>query len=226
VEKLEAELEKHRKEVSTLKSDRDKTVYTLVELQVTISDKTKLLSEANDSIADLKLKLTTLEESLKGSRAREKTLAKDLKDEKLLLASAAATHNDFVEGVNLWTKCLIDAAEGLTMQLSIMGMLNFRFSHDRGISESAMLTMFFEAVLEALNLLHSNRATQLANESHKLCRGVLLKVLTKVAYRNPSLDLGQDSLPMDADRRALEELVAPIVSMVDQVKRVEGQRRD
>jgi hypothetical protein len=198
----------------------------LAELQVAISDKTKLLSEANDSIADLKLKLTTLEQSLNGSRACEKTLAKDLKNEKLLLESAATTHNDYVEDVSLWTSRLIDAAEGLTMQLSVMGMPNFRFSHGRGISESARLTMFFEAVNEALKLLHSNRATQLASESRKLCRGVLLKVLTKVVYRNPGLDLSQDSLPVDADRRALEERVAPIVSMVDQVKRVEGQRRD
>jgi hypothetical protein len=198
----------------------------LAELQTTISDKTQQISATNDSIADLKLKLTTLEESLEGSRAREKTLAKDLKDEKLLLASAAATHNDYVDGVKIWTERLIDVAERLTMQLSIMGMPNFRFSHDRGISESAGLTMFFEVVLEALNLLQSNRATQLANESHKLCQGILLKVLTKVAYRNLGLDLGQDSLLADADRRALEELVAPIVSMVDQVKRVEGQCRD
>jgi hypothetical protein len=226
VEKLEAELEKHRKEVSTLKSDRDKTVHILAELQVAISDKTKLLSEANDSIADLKLKLTTLEESLNGSRAREKTLDKDLKNEKLLLESTAATHNDYVEGVSLWTSCLIDAMEGLTTQLSVMGIPNFRFSHDRGISGSARLTMFFEAVNEALKLLHSNRVTQLASKSCKLCQGVLLKVLTKVVYRNPGLDLSQDSLLADADCRALEERVAPILSMVDQVKRVEGQRRD
>ena len=109
-----------------------------------------------------------------------------------------------------------------------MGMPNFMFSHDRGISESAKLTMLFEAVLEALNLLHSNRATQLANESRKLCRGVLLKVLTKVAYWNPNLDFTNmlESLPEDADHKALAELIAPIVNRVDQVKRVEGQRRD
>nr|XP_040251879.1 uncharacterized protein LOC120968926 [Aegilops tauschii subsp. strangulata] len=64
VEKLEVELEKHSKEVSTLKSDRDKTTYTVAELQVTISEKTKQISTANDSVADLKLKLTTPEETL------------------------------------------------------------------------------------------------------------------------------------------------------------------
>jgi hypothetical protein len=55
------------------------------------------------------------------------------------------------------------------MQPSIMGMPNFRFSHDRGISGSARLTMFFESVNEALKLIHSNRATQLASEFRKLC---------------------------------------------------------
>ena len=137
VEKLEAELEKHIKEVSTLKSDRDKIISTLSELQVTISDKTKLLSEANDSISDLKLKQTTLDETLKCSRAREKTLAKDLKDKKLLLASAAATHNDYVQGVGIWTERLIDVAESLTTQLSIMGMPSFRFSHEETVTDTS-----------------------------------------------------------------------------------------
>ena len=85
MEKLELELDEHRKEVSMLKSNRDKTVDTLAELQAAISGKTKLLSEGNESIADLKLKLSTLEETLMESRAREKSLAKDLEDEKLLL---------------------------------------------------------------------------------------------------------------------------------------------
>ena len=59
-------------------------------------------------------------------------------------------------------------------------------------------------------------------------RGVLLKVLTKVAYMNLGRNLTNvlDSLQEDADRKALEELIAPIVDVVDQVKRVEGQRRD
>ena len=85
VEKLELELEEHWKEVSMLKSNRDKTVDTLAELQAAISGKTKLLSEGNESIADLKLKLSTLEETLRESRVHEKSLAKDLEDEKLLL---------------------------------------------------------------------------------------------------------------------------------------------
>jgi hypothetical protein len=33
-------------------------------------------------------------------------------------------------------------------------------------------------------------------------------------------------LPKNADLKALEELVAPILEKVDSIKRVEGQRRD
>nr|XP_040256264.1 plectin-like [Aegilops tauschii subsp. strangulata] len=188
------------------------------------ADLEKLASSANDSIANLKLKLTTLEESLEGSRAREKTLAKDLQEEKQLLESTAGTYNDYVKDMGIWTERLIDVAEMLTTQLSIMGMQSFRFSHEERVTPSARLTMFFEAVLDALMLLHSSRATQLANEFRKLCRGVLLKVLTKVAYRNlgPNPTNVLDSLPEDADRKAFEELVVPIVDLVDQVKRVEG----
>ena len=156
MEKLELELEELKKEISKLTEDRDTANRTLADLQVTISDKTKLLSEANDSIADLKLKLTTLEETLEGSRAREKTLAKDLQEEKKLLESAAATYNDYVKGVGIWTERLIDVAERLTTQLSTMGLLNFNNSFDDRVSPSARLTMFFEALLDALKLLHSS----------------------------------------------------------------------
>ena len=85
VEKLELELEELRKETSKLKKDRDMTAHTLAELQVTISDKKKLLSKANDSIADLRLKQETHEKMLSESRARKLTLAKELADERLLL---------------------------------------------------------------------------------------------------------------------------------------------
>ena len=49
-------------------------------------------------------------------------------------------------------------------------------------------------------------------------------MLTKVVHRNPGIDLTNvlDHLQEDADRKALEELVVPIVDKVDQVKRVEG----
>ena len=96
------------------------------------------------------------------------------------------------------------------------------------MSPNARLTLFFEGVLDTLEQLRSNRATCLANVSRRLCRGALTKVLTKVAFWNPSVDFTNalESLPEDADLTALEERIEPIISCVDGVKRVEGQRRD
>ena len=88
--------------------------------------------------------------------------------------------------------------------------------------------MFFEGVLEALEQLRSNRAAYLANESRRLCRGALTKVLTKVAFWNPSVDFANalESLPEGTDLAVLEERIEPIISRVDGIQRVEGQRRD
>ena len=57
VERLEVDLAKLDKEISMLKGNREKTLYDLAEMQTTISNKTKLLPKANESIDDLKLKL-------------------------------------------------------------------------------------------------------------------------------------------------------------------------
>jgi hypothetical protein len=53
-------------------------------------------------------------------------------------------------------------------------------------------------------------------------------LLVKIAYRNPGVDFTNifKSLPKDYDTTHLEELVAPIVDRVNQVKRIEGQHRD
>ena len=58
--------------------------------------------------------------------------------------------------------------------------------------------------------------------------GALTKVLTKVAYWNPSLDFDAtlESLSEDVDLATLEERIKPIISRVDGIERVEGQRRD
>ena len=74
---------------------------TLEDLQGAISNKTKLLSKANNSIGDLKLKLDTLEGVLSEGKAREETLNKALEDERQLLQSATATHNDYVDSTEL-----------------------------------------------------------------------------------------------------------------------------
>ena len=105
-----------------------------------------------------------------------------------------------------------------------MGMPDVRYSPEPNVSPNARLTLFFEGVLDALEQLRSNRADDLANESRRLCRGALTKVLTKVAFWNPSVDFANalESLPEDVDLEALEEHIEPIISCVDGAKRVEG----
>ena len=50
----------------------------------------------------------------------------------------------------------------------------------------------------------------------------------KVAYWNPNIDLDAalESLPEGVELAALEEHIKPIISRVDGVRRIEGQRRD
>ena len=76
--------------------------------------------------------------------------------------------------------------------------------------------------------LHANRAASLADEARRLCQGAMTKVLTKVAYWYPDLDFDAalESLPEDANLAALEERIEPIISRVDGIQRLEGQRRD
>ena len=53
-------------------------------------------------------------------------------------------------------------------------------------------------------------------------------MLTKVAFWNPGVDFADalESLPEGTDFTTLGERIEPIISCVDGVKRVEGQRRD
>jgi hypothetical protein len=64
----------------------------------------------------------------------------------------------------------------------------------------------------------------ITNESRRLCRDVLFKMLRKVVYRNPSIDLSKVfvSLPKGADTKAIDVLVAPITDRVSQIPREEG----
>ena len=88
--------------------------------------------------------------------------------------------------------------------------------------------MFFKGVATALQRLWEKIPKQLADDSRKICAGVLQKVLVKVAFRNPSLNLTNvlKTLPPDADLEALKTLVAPIVDKVNGIKRIKGDRVD
>ena len=103
-----------------------------------------------------------------------------------------------------------------------------RYVQEPSVSPNARLTLFFEGVLGALERFRSNRAASLADEARRLCRGAMTKVLTKVAHWNPDLDFDAalESLPEDADIAALKERIKPIISRIDGIQRVEGQRRD
>ena len=107
-------------------------------------------------------------------------------------------------------------------------MLDVRYVPERSVSTNCSLTMFFEKVVGALERLHADRTASLAEESRMLCRGVMTRVLAKIAHWHPELDFeaALKSLPEDADIAALNERIKPILSRIDKIKRLEGQRRD
>ena len=112
--------------------------------------------------------------------------------------------------------------------MATMGMPHVRYAPERSGTVNTKLTLFFEGVLGALAYLHSNRAATLAGEARRLCRGVMTKVLTKMAYWKPDLNFGvvMDSLPEGVDLTVLKERIKPITDCIDEIKRVEGQHRD
>ena len=90
-----------KKVVSELTEERDTANRASADAQAAVSEKAKLLSEASDSINDLKLKLEGLEGELSEAGAHEETLNKALEDEKRLRSDDAAAHKDYVKSVNL-----------------------------------------------------------------------------------------------------------------------------
>ena len=56
----------------------------------------------------------------------------------------------------------------------------------------------------------------------------MTKVLTKMAYWNPDLDFdaAMDSLPDGTDLTVLKGSIKPVISSIDEIKRVEGHYRD
>nr|XP_040251884.1 translation initiation factor IF-2-like [Aegilops tauschii subsp. strangulata] len=124
--KDEVERDGLKKHVLELTEERDAAKGALADAQATVLGKVELLSKANDSIRDLKLKLEGLEGTLLEVRAREETLTKDLEAERQLRRTDAANLEDFVKGKNLWISRLADIADRITTQLATMGMPNMR----------------------------------------------------------------------------------------------------
>ena len=79
--------------------ERDAAKGALADVQAAVLGKAKLLSTANNSINDLKLKLYGLEGMLSEDRVRLETLNKALEDEKRLRSDDAAAHKDYVDSV-------------------------------------------------------------------------------------------------------------------------------
>ena len=155
-------------------------------------------------------------------------MKKDIKANDALLARAAETQNLLSDTVELWTEGLVDIAVVIKEELVQLGMEGFGYSSDENLQPSAKLTLFFKGVAVALQQLRERIPKQLDDESRSICAGVLEKVLVKVAFRNPGLNLTNvlKRLPADADLDALKALVAPIVDRVNEVKRVDGGRVD
>ena len=128
---------------------------TLTEAHGAIISRTGELSEAQNSIRDLKLKLENLEKMLSESSAWEETLTRSLEEEKQLRPDEAASHQEYVAGENRWISRLEDVAGRVTSQLALMGMPNVRYDPEWSGTVNAKLTLFFEGVLGALADLHS-----------------------------------------------------------------------
>ena len=94
--------------------EKDTINGALVEAQNAVLVKAELLSKANGTINDLKLKLEGLEGTLSEVRAWEETLTKDLEEEKRLRRDGAAEYEEYAKGVNLWIGRRIDVAGRLT----------------------------------------------------------------------------------------------------------------
>src|SRR3954466_3059978 len=104
VAQLKTDLRASGEELVALKHEREKDAYTFGELQGHLAEKIKELGAAKDSNADLELKLTTLTKTLDGVREQEVALKKEIKADKALQESIAATQNTFREGVEHWTE--------------------------------------------------------------------------------------------------------------------------
>ena len=95
VAQLEANLRTSGEELAVLKHEREKDAAAHGELQGLLAERSKELSAAKDSNADLELKLATLTQTLDGTREREAALSEKIKADEALLANVAAAQDTF-----------------------------------------------------------------------------------------------------------------------------------
>ena len=127
-----------------------------------------------------------------------------------------------------WTEGLVNAAVDIDRELAQLGADYLGYSSDENLHPSAKLTLFFKGVAPALAQLRERVPTQLAKEVRRLCMGTMERVLTKIVYRNPGINLENvlRTLPPEADLEALKAQVAHIVAKAGKIKRVDRDRVD
>ena len=170
---LEADLKASGEELAALKREREKDAAPHGELQGLLTERSKELSAAKDSNADLELKLATLTQTLDGTREREVALSEKIKADEALLANAAAAHDTFKETVEHWTEGLVDAVAAIDGELAQLGIEDFGYPSDEHLQPSAKLSLFFKGVATALQRLRERIPKQLADESRRICAGAL-----------------------------------------------------
>ena len=122
LKKLEEDLEGLGKKISALTVEREKTLSDVAETQAAVFHKSAQLSSANASLVTLQDKLAPLELALEENKAREEVLSQKLLDMTKQLEAASAAHVGYTWGVELWAERLVNAAEGITAQLSSMDL--------------------------------------------------------------------------------------------------------
>ena len=100
-------------------------------------------------------------------------MSEKIKADEELLASAAASQNGFRETVEHWTEGLVNIAAAIYGELAQLGMEDLGYSFDEHLQPSAKLSLFFKGVATALQRLREKIPKQLADESHRICAGVL-----------------------------------------------------
>ena len=90
---------------------------------------------------------------------------------------------------NLWIKSLIDIAERLGAQATVMGVDGLVFSASKQEVPSVKLGLFFNKLIDKLNVHEERRAERFATEARKLARNTLFMVLSNIACCHPELDL-------------------------------------
>ena len=144
------------------------------------------------------------------------------------MESAAVSANNFSRAVEQWTDDLVASAANIDKELMALRVEHLVYSPDENLPHNAKLSLFFRGIAPALARLQEKLPAQLAEESRQLCAGTLERVLTKIVYRNPGINLVNvlRSLPADADQEALKAQVAHIIAKVNKISRREGDRVD